>query len=223
VNKTIGGKIMNEITIVPYQNEDMDTIHRLLLESFHGKFHSLVNLNDEDISELLSKTWIYQSDHPTKKQMVIQEDGKIIGTILLKWKSGNSARNSEEGIHFKQFVNRFGLINVCKFFIGMGFLDHRPQEQECYIDHIAIHSSYRNKGIGQMILKWAKNFVHHHHELKRLTLFVSDNNKNAIHVYQKSGFCIEESKYSLTRHLLFKEPNWSFMTWQASDILGVEI
>ncbi|WP_311295015.1 N-acetyltransferase [Paenibacillus sp. MER TA 81-3] len=100
---------------------------------------------------------------------------------------------------------RFGFMNVCKFFIGMGVLNYQPQEKECYIEHIAIHSSYHNKGIGRLLLAWSKDFVLNHAEFERLTLYVSDNNKNAIHLYEKMGFYIEKSNYNFISGLFFKE------------------
>ncbi|MCE5172354.1 GNAT family N-acetyltransferase [Paenibacillus profundus] len=85
--------------------------------------------------------------------------------------------------------------------------------------HIAIHSSYRNKGIGRLLLAWSKDFVLNHAEFERLTLYVSDNNKNAIHLYEKMGFYIEKSNYNFISGLFFKEPNWHFMTCKVKALM----
>ncbi|MOA08194.1 putative acetyltransferase [compost metagenome] len=83
---------------------------------------------------------------------------------------------------------------------------------ECYVDHLAVRSSHRNKGIGKQLLSWAIDFVNSHSEVDKLTLHVAKNNKRAIHMYQQMDFAIDQSNYSGIRHLLFKEANWHYMT-----------
>lgn len=210
---------MSNIIIVPYQQEDNESICSLLVEAFHGKFRSLVRLDDQDIVELVSKTWSTDSKNSSGQQMVVKEDGEIIGTISLKWKDKNSINNADAKINYKTRFKRFGFINVCKFLIGMGFLEYHPKEdQECYIEHVAIHSRCRNKGIGQLFLTWAQDFIHHHPEFEQLSLHVSSKNKHAVHLYQKAGFGIERSSYNLIRSLFFQEPNWHFMKWRVKEI-----
>ncbi|NEW09310.1 GNAT family N-acetyltransferase [Paenibacillus sp. SYP-B3998] len=208
---------MSPFIIVPYQKEDDEAIRSLLVESFHGKFHSLVNLDDKAIIELLMETWTDDSNFSAKKQMVIKENEAIIGTILLKWKENSSSKSTTTKIDIMHLFKRYGFINVWRFIIGMRFLEYQPKEQECYIEHIAIHSSYRNKGIGTLLLAWSKNYIQNHTEFEQLTLYVSDKNKHAIHLYEKMGFCIEKSKYNLMRHLIFKEKKWNFMAWGAKQ------
>ncbi|MBU3142888.1 N-acetyltransferase [Clostridium sp. CF012] len=209
--------------IVPYQNEDNETICSLLVESFHGKFHSLVNLDDKNIVKLLRETWSNDSNDLAKKQMVIKENGKIIGTILLKWKENNQAKPIPININFMCLLKQFGLTNIFKFIVGTSFLEYQPKQQECYIEHIAISSSYQNKGIGKLLLAWSKSFVCNNPQFKRLTLYVSDKNKNAIHLYEKMGFHIEKSKYNLVRRIFFQEPNWHFMTWSKLEHINKNI
>jgi ribosomal protein S18 acetylase RimI-like enzyme len=206
---------MSEPIILPYENEDSETICNLLVESFHGKFNSLVNLADTDIVKLLRETWSNDSNNSSKKQMVIKDNGKIIGTILLKWKDNTDVKDIPMKIDFMSLLKRFGFTNIFKFIIGTSFLEYKPKEKECYIEHIAISSNYRNKGIGKLLLTWSKDFAYNHSEFKGLTLHVSDKNKNAIHLYEKMGFHIEKSKYNLMRRIFFQEPNWHFMTWES--------
>jgi len=206
---------MNQLIILPYENEDKETICSLIVESFNGKFHSLVNLDYNDTVELLRETWSNDSNDLEKKQMLIKENGKIIGTILLKWKDNTKAKYIPININLMYLIRRFKFTNICRFIIGTSFLEYKPKRQECYIEHIAISSSYRNKGIGKLLLTWSKNFAYNHPEFEQLTLHVSDKNKNAIHLYEKMGFHIEKSKYNLMRRIFFQEPNWHFMTWSS--------
>ncbi|WP_246053970.1 GNAT family N-acetyltransferase [Paenibacillus anaericanus] len=214
---------MRNIVIVPYQREDYESICRLLVKSFQGKFHSLVQLDDEDIIKLLSKIWLNESECVSEKQMVVKEDGELVGTIFLKWKDESSPPKISTNYNSRALFKQFGFITVCKFIIGMGMLEYKPQEQECYIEHIAIHSMYRNQGMGKLVLTWAKDFVQQHPEFEELTLFVSGKNNNAIHLYEKAGFHIEKSKYNFKRHLFFQEPLWHLMTWRSKNAGGEAI
>lgn len=211
---------MRNIVIVPYQREDYESICRLLVKSFQGKFHSLVQLDDEDIIKLLSKIWLNESECASEKQMVVKEDGELVGTIFLKWEDESSTPKISTNYNSRALFKQFGFITVCKFLIGMGMLEYKPKERECYIEHIAIHSRYRNQGMGKLVLTWAKDFVLQHPEFEKLTLFVSGKNNNAIHLYEKAGFRIEKSKYDFIRHLFLQEPHWHYMTWKSKPVGG---
>ncbi|GGH23578.1 GNAT family N-acetyltransferase [Paenibacillus segetis] len=205
---------MRDISIVPYHKEDYDSICRLLVESFQGKFHSLVTLDDEDMIELLSKTWLNGYEGASENQMVVKENGEMIGTIFLKWRDQDpTPRTTTTNLSYTTLYKQFGFFNVCKFLLGMGMLQYQPKQKECYIEHIAIHSKYRNQGIGKLVLAWAKDF-YQHSKFEQLTLFVSAKNPAAIHLYEHAGFRIEATKYNAVRHFFFQEPYWHYMTWR---------
>lgn len=58
----------NKITIAHYQEQDHRAVCNLLVDAFHGKFHSLTSLEDDDIAELLlgSGSMINRPHHHNK-------------------------------------------------------------------------------------------------------------------------------------------------------------
>ncbi len=62
--------------------------------------------------------------------MVALQEGEVIGTISIKWKTEFASRQIFPA--WKNFY-RFGKWNLMKMFIGLSFLDHEPQAGECYI------------------------------------------------------------------------------------------
>ncbi|KTD85900.1 GNAT family N-acetyltransferase [Paenibacillus etheri] len=207
---------LNKITITRYQEQDHRAVCSLLVDAFHGKFHSLIPLADDDITELLFGLWEHDQHLESSQQFVAKENGEVVGTLSLKWKSARSSDRSKiKPSHpspISQLFKQFGYLNVCKLMAGLYFLNYQPRAKECYIEHLAVRSSHRNKGIGKQLLSWAIDCVNNHSEVNKLTLHVAENNKRAIHMYQQMDFGINQSNYSGIRHLLFKEANWLYMT-----------
>ncbi|MRN52941.1 GNAT family N-acetyltransferase [Paenibacillus monticola] len=206
---------LNPIEIVAYQKEDNEAVRELIVDSFLGKFHALVHLDINQIRKLLGSIWIDDPNASTVKQIVAKENGKVVGTLCLKWKGNAPSNKRADQIHIAQLFKQFGYLNVCKFIVGMCFLDYQPKAHECYIDHLAIRSSHRNKGIGGQLLAWAQHFTLNS-EFDQLSLHVVSNNKQAIHLYEKMAFDIERSNYNMMRHIFFQYPIWNFMSWRAS-------
>lgn len=208
---------LNPIEIVPYQKEDNEQVRELLVHAFHGKFHSLVNLNDNGIVKLLGGIWTDDLQASSVKQIVAKENGEIVGTLCLKWKETQQPMKESSNIRYKQLCQQFGTLNVSKFIIGMQFLAYKPRARECYVDHIAIKSSHRNKGIGRQLLSWAQHFAALS-GFEQLSLYVAGKNNQAIHLYEKMAFSLESSRYNLLRGFIFQEPVWHFMTWKTNHL-----
>ncbi|WP_042128520.1 GNAT family N-acetyltransferase [Paenibacillus sp. FSL R5-0345] len=207
---------LNKIVIAEYQEQDRRAVCSLLVDAFHGKFHSLIPLDDDDITDLLFGLWALEQQSTSSQQIVAQENGEVVGTLSIKWKDCRAPKRSnlktpQRNSH-SQVFKQFGYINVCKLMVGLRFLNYQPRAKECYIEHLAVRSSHRNKGIGKQLLSWAIEFVNSHSDMDKLTLHVAENNKQAIQMYQQMNFGIVQSNYSGIKHLLFKEANWLYMT-----------
>lgn len=75
----------NEVIIAHYQEQDREAVSRLLVDAFHGKFHSLLSLEDNEIADLLIRLWEQDSTSLSSKQIIAYENGEVVGTIYLKW------------------------------------------------------------------------------------------------------------------------------------------
>ncbi|MCL6602857.1 MAG: GNAT family N-acetyltransferase [Paenibacillus sp.] len=202
--------IVEQIEVMTRQNIDHEAVCELIADSFRGKFQSLVRLDDTRITQLLGSLWIHDPNDLSSTQVVAKEKGKVVGTLSLKWKGTRTPSKGAGQIRFKPLFKQFGTLNVCKLVAGLHFLEYQPQAHECYIEHIAIHSSHRNQGIGGQLLAWAQNYARCS-EFDQLSLHVASMNEQAIHLYEKKDFSIEASKYNAVRHFLFQTPRWHFM------------
>lgn len=61
-----------------------------------------------------------------------------------------------------------------------------------YLSRLIVKKEYRNKGIGQELLKFMIDLCKEK-GYKQITVGVDTNNKNALHVYQKYGFSVYET------------------------------
>jgi len=206
--------------IVPYVADDRPAVMRLLLESFHSKFSSLVNLPDEQLMQLLLDTGEPWEQSGGAKQMVMKENGQIIGVMLLKWlEDGTSSRKQTRGQQHKgkktcyySLASRYGLFNACRFMAGMRVLRHTPAVGEYYIEHIAIQAESRGRGIGTQFIQWARQFASEQDKRSRLTLYVAADNYSARGLYKKLGFVDIRTEQFMMTKWLFNQPQWVYMT-----------
>ncbi|KGE16353.1 GNAT family N-acetyltransferase [Paenibacillus wynnii] len=210
---------VNRFEVSTRQDEDHESVCELIADSFQGKFRSLVNLDKHQLIKLLESIWIYDSNDLSSIQVVAKEHGKVVGTLSLKWKRTCSPSNGDRQIRFKPLFKQFGTFNVCKLIAGTHFLEYQPQASECYIEHLAVHSSHRNQGIGGHLLAWAQQYALCS-EFNKLSLHVAGKNDQAIHLYEKLEFGIERTNYNLIRHCLFQTPIWHLMAWNGKALLN---
>ncbi|MGX1829057.1 GNAT family N-acetyltransferase [Paenibacillus taichungensis] len=97
-------------------------------------------------------------------------------------------------------------------------LEYKPSPHECYIEHLAVASSHRKRGIARQLLITAQQFANQHLPCKYISLHVSSSNTQAIRLYRQLNFSVESSHNSLSRKFLFREPEWIFMTIPISNI-----
>lgn len=189
-----------------YQDEK---IKSLVINAFQSKFTSLANLDEINYLSLINHLWEIPYDSHNAKQVVIKDNHNICATMLIKRKS----KKKEKGLKFDyiSLSKQYGHRNVIKLITGLLVLNHSVKKEEWYIDHIAVDKNYRGKGIGKVLINWAKDFIE---QGNKLTLFVSTKNKNAIHLYTKEGFQIKNKKISFWKWILFREPCWYFMEWK---------
>ncbi|MED1783819.1 GNAT family N-acetyltransferase [Brevibacillus fortis] len=201
------------MTVTPITIEPMHSMYnqqtgQLLVHGFRGKFQALTNLNDGELALFFEKMFDYSPADPASQRMVALQDGEVIGSISIKWKS-ESERNQQLP-SWKNF-RRFGKWNLLKMFIGLSLLDHKPQAGECYITDVVVHPDHQGKGIGNLLLQWTHNFAQTQPSLDKLSLYVAGKNPRAEQLYQRLSFHTQLRESSFLSHILFKEKKWSYM------------
>ncbi|SEK77304.1 N-acetyltransferase [Paenibacillus sp. OK003] len=210
------------IKIVDYDNQSQHqlAVRTLIVHSFAAKFEALVRLAPTEIVDLLGAIWVEQGNSPSGRQFIAMDGNQVVGVLGLKWcpKKNLQIKKDIHHIPLLKLCKQYGLRNVCMFMVGMIALEYKPSPHECYIEHLAVASSHRKRGIARQLLITAQQFANQHLHCKYISLHVSSKNTPAIHLYNQMNFRGKSSHTSPFRNFLFREPEWIFMISPISDI-----
>ncbi len=206
-------KMTAPITLEPMQPIYHQQVGRLLAYLLHGKFRHLTSIASDELA-LFFELWLEQvPDVPGNRRMIALQEGKVVGTIAIKWSTQfrSSASIKRQRSPSWQSIHRFGRWNLFKIRIGLSLFDYKPQAGECYIADVVVHPDYRGQGVGKLLLRWAEQFVQQEPGVDRLSLYVSGKNLRARKLYEQLGFNVRSHENSLVWHWLFNEKEWSYM------------
>lgn len=207
------------ITIEPMQAKYNPQVSRLLVQGFGGKFQNLTSMNDGELALFFEKLLDHFPVDPASQRMVALQEGEVIGTISVKWKPESVLKQRQKPPLWKSF-HQFGTWKLLKMRIGLYLFDHKPEAGECYISDVAVHPDHQSKGVGKLLLQWARYFAETKQTLDRLSLYVSGKNPRAKQLYEQLLFRTHSQTKSFVWHLLFKELRWDYMVmWFTKEAL----
>ncbi|WP_410479115.1 GNAT family N-acetyltransferase [Pedobacter psychrodurus] len=127
--------------------------------------------------------------------LVFEEEGKVLGSL-----------NTYDGAKLLELRKPFLAYVAAHYHASDLNQGTETEAGEFYLDSISVKPSAQGKGIGKQLIKagidWAKKLGHH-----TVGLLVEQNNENAVKLYQKMGFFIQNEKQfmgGLYHHMIFK-------------------
>lgn len=201
------------ITLEPMQPIYHRQVGRLLAHLLHGKFRNLTYMDGDELALFFERWLEHVPDVPGNRRMVALQEGKVIGTIAIKWPSQScgSVSKPQRTPPTWQSFRGFGRWNLFKMRMGLSLFDYKPQVGECYIADVAVHPDYRGQGVGKLLLRWAEQFAQQEPGVDRLSLYVSGKNQRARKLYEQLGYSVRSHEKSLLWHWLFNEKEWGYM------------
>ncbi len=199
----------DDILVRDFREEDFFAVLKIIFHSFMAKFHSLTNLDDDQIQHLLSDSG-FVNRRSFEGYFVAEKAGKILGVMLLKWKTQKRPGNNE-GLSFFRLCKKYGFLNMLKYIPGIIILESSAKAGECYIEHIAVSPAARGLGVGTKLLSSGRKFMKNILNLKKYSLYVAASNTGAIRLYEKLGFIIESEESSWISGFLLGEKKWLYM------------
>lgn len=97
---------------------------------------------------------------------------------------------------YESFVSEIYKNNLARYIVAkldgriVGYAGMWFVLDEAHITNIAVHPNFRNRGIGDKLVKETLKIANEN-ELKRITLEVRNSNGQAIRLYEKNGFKVE--------------------------------
>jgi ribosomal protein S18 acetylase RimI-like enzyme len=200
---------IEKIKIRQFEKRDADAVATIVFHAFKSKFQSLRSLPDDQIIQLFKESGFVE-DQSFEGYLVAEKDGEVVGVMSLKWQDQKRIKPLKK-VGFIKLCGYYGLINILRLNIIFAILKGTTSDGECYIEHIAVSSSYRGHGIGTMLMNYANEMVETSAMLDRTTLYVSADNISAIKLYQKLGFVVKKRESSWISQIFSKAKSWLYM------------
>lgn len=140
---------------------------------------------------------------------VAEREGEIIGVIALKTRETPFPPPWPTG---RAFLRHLGLRGALRaLFLRLLIpLQMRPQEEDCYINFLAIHPHCQGKGIGKALLRRGETYARARGK-RYLTLFVGLTNHRVREFYRSYGFQEEQARKRRLASWLLGAPDSIFM------------
>lgn len=198
---------MDNIYIEKYQNDDFRDVITLLVQSFKSKFCRLQKLSNNDVENILYASWHLKSDDPAYLHFVAKQNQKVVGVILIRC---SKTENTNKNTPIISLYRRYGVYNVIMMYIKMAILEnHKLNEGECYVEHIAVDGTCRGKGIGMLLLQHGEQALIDR-GYTSYTLAVAGGNP-AKHLYSRFGFEDRKKTKSCLKGYFIGVSLWSIM------------
>jgi len=183
--------------IRPAKPSDADAVVPLIIQAMGKLANKLTHVEDDKlINKIFTHFFPLQGNqYSYENTLVFEEEGKVLGSL-----------NAYDGRKLIELRKPF-LAYLKEHYNGSDLNQGTETEAgEFYLDSISVKPSAQGKGIGKQLIKtgidWAKKLGHH-----TVGLLVEQNNENALKLYQKMGFVIQNEKEfmaGLYHHMIFK-------------------
>lgn len=163
-------------------------VSKIFIDSFGHMFKDFTE-DTKALQECFEKSLI------TSMIYVALDNHKVVGFIAV-------STNKSRVLNFnaKAFAKNFGRIRGNIFCAQLNMIMGKPavkNDNECYIDFIAVDKEYRSKGVATILF----NYVHENETYDEYNLDVLSKNENAIKLYEKLGYEVVIVKKNLITNL----------------------
>jgi ribosomal protein S18 acetylase RimI-like enzyme len=176
---------------------DAEEVVPLIIQALGKLANKLTNVEDEELIDQLFKHFFQQrnNQYSYENTLIFEEEGKVLGSI--------NAYDGGKLLELRKAFLNYVIEHYQASDVNQGT---ETEAGEFYLDSISVHPSAQGKGIGKQLIRagidWAKKLGHH-----TVGLLVEQNNENALRLYQKTGFVIQNEKQfsgGLYHHMVFK-------------------
>lgn len=203
-------KAFEDIVIRKARSKDADAIARVLIESFPDKFAAIFGKKLKEAQKALAEDYALRKNF--EGVFVAEVDGNVVGVIELSTKE--TKKSKQESL--KSYFAHLGFFGTIRAFLVFMILEGKIDENDCYVEHIAVSPDFRGKGIGKLLMKRAEEFAKEKQKV-HCSLYVAPDNKPARYLYEKTGFCEIGTKNSILLKLflgkrvfvLMRKPLWT--------------
>lgn len=169
-------------------DEHIHQVSKIFIDSFYYMFEKFCKEIDS-IRVCFEKAFIPSMFY------VALDNNKVVGFIGI-------SNNKKRVVDFEKsmFIEKFGDIKGKYFYWQLKKLIGVPivkNENECYIDFVAVDKEYRNRGVGTTLFK----YIHYNKRYKSYSLDVLSKNEGAKKLYESLGYKTTHIKKSFVTNI----------------------
>jgi len=169
--------------IRPMEKKDLTQVVDMYHEAFWSKAKPLKGLTDFKAEKLIQRVFFKVTDN-IQFYYVAEEDETPLGVIKLM-RASSKEKHSLPSI--KDFLT-MGIFKLIKTGLVLSLIEEKIQEEDLYIEILAVSPDARSKGVGTELLDFAYDMAVKNPAIRFLTLGVLADNQGAFKLYKRYGF-----------------------------------
>ncbi|MDQ2783780.1 MAG: GNAT family N-acetyltransferase [Chloroflexota bacterium] len=187
---------------------DAPGIARVVARAFKDKFNPAFGTQEKAVRALTP----YIAAEMTRRGnhvFVATVDDLIVGSV-----SVSTQKSFVSGVA-GMFYRAVGFWGAVRALVVLGFLsDPAPTPDEAYVEVLGVAPEYQRQGVGRALMIAAEEMARSLHK-RRLTLYVTSNNRAAQTLYLSRGLKMQRQTPSIVGWLLFHAPGF----WRMEKVL----
>lgn len=186
---------MEKLLIREGKIEDKEDFVNLIIYTGEKLLYTIFGKN---LKEILKELYIRKNNQFSFEFTNFAIYNNIISGMVLSYSFEDLKRVSINTGYLLIKIMKFDFIKNLEKFIKSFLKLSIIKKDEYYISNIAVYPEFRGLGIGRKLLLFIENKAKENN-LKKLSLDVEKENKNAIEIYKNFGFIID-NEFNLTFH-----------------------
>jgi ribosomal protein S18 acetylase RimI-like enzyme len=180
---------------------DAPAIARVVARAFKDKFHPAFGTEEKAIRALTPYIGAEMTRRGNHVFVAVIGD-EIVGSV-----SVSTQRSFVSGVT-GMFYRAVGLWGTVRALFVLSFLsDPAPGPDEAYVEVLGVAPEYQGRGVGRALMIAAEEMARSLHK-RRLTLYVTSNNRTAQALYLSRGLKVKRRSSSLVGRVLFHAPGF---------------
>lgn len=167
--------------------EEKIIVSAILTQAFYSKFSSKVGMSTGELQIIISEVWLGEAEAFGIDVWTVKKEGRIVGAYGLSAHNKHRMTLSLLG-KLTAVIRHLGLRKLVKLLKVLLETNRKLEENELYVEFVAVRESHRGQNIGHFIMESIKAYAAVKEGVETLTLFVLKDNDRARHVYEKFGF-----------------------------------
>ncbi len=187
---------------------DAPAVARVVARAFKDKFNPAFGTEEKAIRALTP----YIAAEMTRRGNHVFV--ATVGDVVVGSVSVSTQKSFVSGVA-GMFYHAVGFWGTVRALVVLGFLsDPAPAPDEAYVEVLGVAPEYQRQGVGRALMIAAEEMARSLHK-RRLTLYVTSNNRAAQTLYFSRGLNVQRQTPSVVGWLLFHAPGF----WRMEKVL----